>query len=93
MQTAAQRPAAAMARLEQLADEVEALKGAPSPRAAPATRSRTVQTQAPVVQIGSIEVTVTPPPAPEPPRVIEKAPAPQGPLSRGYVPSFGLRQG
>jgi hypothetical protein len=46
------------------------------------------------LRIGSIDVKVVPPPAEPPQQVVVAAPpAPEGPLSRGFASSIGLRQG
>jgi hypothetical protein len=44
------------------------------------------------VTIGTVEVTVVPPPAPPAPAPAA-APRPAGPLARGFASTFGLRQG
>jgi hypothetical protein len=46
----------------------------------------------PTVTIGSVEVTVVPPPPPPAPAPAA-VPRPVGPLARGFVTTFGLRQG
>lgn len=69
---------------------------APAPSVLPTTASRT-----PTVQIGTLEIVVTPPPPPPPPpqpqvapmRQPASAPATPGGWPRGFLAGFGLRQG
>jgi hypothetical protein len=66
------------------------------PPVLPPPRVRPAEPAATIVRIGSIEVTVAPPPAPPPPASAPVARAPAAPpstLSRGFVSPFGLRQG
>jgi len=92
-------PQSAFARLEQLA--LRDLPDAPPvnsgstvvPRVSAEQRSTEAPSGQAVVHIGSIEVNVTPPPTQAQPRPVGWTPAPAAPLSRGYVPAFGLRQG
>jgi hypothetical protein len=92
------QPDSAFARLEQLAlqhpsDALPPTVVRPvTPARVNTERSSGGSAVPAAVHIGSIEVNVTPP-EPAPARREGRAPAPTAPLSRGYAPVYGLRQG